>query len=103
VAAASLPDRHGYFSLGTNADYVTALIGRAPFFLEANPHMPRTRGENQLHMSQVAGWCHDRDLVVLVEVHSHYLHQVEMARQVDFVYDFALPPLILHALTAADA
>jgi acyl-CoA hydrolase len=58
VAAASLPDRHGYFSLGTNADYVTALIGRAPFFLEANPHMPRTYGENQLHMSQIAGWCH---------------------------------------------
>ena len=26
-----------------------------------------------------------------------------MARAVDYVYDFALPPLILHALTAADA
>jgi sucrose phosphorylase len=54
-------------------------------------------------IGEVAGWCHDRDLVVLVEVHSHYLHQVEIARQVDYVYDFALPPLILHALTAADS
>ena len=26
LAAASPPDRHGYFSLGTNADYVAALI-----------------------------------------------------------------------------
>ena len=56
MAAASPPDRHGWFSLGTNADYVTRLIGRAPFFLEANAQMPRTRGENQVHVSQVVGW-----------------------------------------------
>src|SRR5699024_1318311 len=49
VAAASPPDRHGYFSLGTNADYVASLIGRVPFFLEATPHMPRTRGANNIH------------------------------------------------------
>jgi len=40
---------------------------------------------------------------VLVEVHSYYKEQVEIARQVDWVYDFALPPLILHALYKADA
>jgi sucrose phosphorylase len=40
---------------------------------------------------------------VLVEVHSYYKQQVEIARQVDWVYDFALPPLILHALYKADA
>jgi sucrose phosphorylase len=54
-------------------------------------------------IGEVTGWCHDRGLEVLVEVHSYYLHQVEIARQVDYVYDFALPPLVLHALTAADA
>ena len=37
LAAASPPDRHGYFSLGLNADYVASFIGRARFFLEANP------------------------------------------------------------------
>jgi acyl-CoA hydrolase len=64
LAAASPPDRHGYFSLGTNADYVTSFIGRVPFFLEATPHMPRTRGANVIHHSQVAGWCQsDRPLV----------------------------------------
>ena len=57
VAAASMPDAHGYFSLGTNAEYVASLIGRAPFFLEANPQMPRTFGLNQIHVSQVVGWC----------------------------------------------
>ena len=56
-------DRHGYFSLGTNADYVAALIGRVPFFLEVNPRMPRTFGENQIHVSQLLGYCEaDRPL-----------------------------------------
>jgi len=40
---------------------------------------------------------------VLVEVHSYYKRQVEIARRVDWVYDFALPPLVLHALYKADA
>jgi len=56
LAAASPPDRHGYFSLGVSADYVASFIGRARFFLEANCQMPRTFGRNQLHISQVVGW-----------------------------------------------
>lgn len=35
---------------------------------------------------------------VLVEIHSYYRQQIEIARHVDRVYDFALPPLVLHAL-----
>src|ERR687897_3225139 len=57
LAAVSPPDRHGSFSLGTHADYVAPLIGEAPFFVEVNHRMPRTYGENQVHVSQVAGWC----------------------------------------------
>jgi sucrose phosphorylase len=34
---------------------------------------------------------------VLVEVHSYYRRQCEIAQRVDWVYDFALPPLVLHA------
>ncbi len=40
---------------------------------------------------------------VLVEIHSHYRQQLEIARRVDRVYDFALPPLVLYALYQADA
>lgn len=36
-------------------------------------------------------------LEVLVEIHSHHALQVRIAREVDWVYDFALPPLVLHA------
>ncbi len=39
-----------------------------------------------------------RGIEVLVEIHSYYQRQIEIARQVDWVYDFALPPLVLHAL-----
>jgi acyl-CoA hydrolase len=56
IAAASMPDRHGYVSLGTNADYVAAFVGKVPFFVECNARMPRTFGRNQLHLSQLAGW-----------------------------------------------
>jgi sucrose phosphorylase len=37
------------------------------------------------------------DIEVLVEIHSHYKTQIEIAKRVDWVYDFALPPLALHA------
>jgi acyl-CoA hydrolase len=57
VAAASPPDGHGYFSLGCHAEYLAAMTGEAPFFVEANRQMPRTFGENQVHVSQLAGWC----------------------------------------------
>jgi acyl-CoA hydrolase len=56
LAAASPPDAHGYFTLGTNAEYVARMIGHVPFFLEVNERMPRTFGENQIHESQVLGW-----------------------------------------------
>jgi sucrose phosphorylase len=44
-----------------------------------------------------------RGIEALVEIHSHYLQQVEIARHVDRVYDFALPPLVLQALFKGDA
>ena len=44
-----------------------------------------------------------RGMEVLVEIHSYYQDQIEISQKVDRVYDFALPPLILHALFTADA
>ena len=47
--------------------------------------------------------AHGLGMEVLVEIHSHHLQQMEIARQVDWVYDFALPPLVLHSLFTRDA
>ncbi len=45
-----------------------------------------------------AGRAKALGIEVLVEVHAYYQRQIEIARRVDWVYDFALPPLVLHAL-----
>jgi acyl-CoA hydrolase len=57
LAAVAPPDRHGYFSLGCHAEYAAAMIGVVPLFVEVNHQMPRTFGENQVHLSQIVGWC----------------------------------------------
>jgi sucrose phosphorylase len=40
---------------------------------------------------------------VLVEIHAHYLTQVAISKRAGWVYDFALPPLVLHTLIAKDS
>ncbi|MDO1513481.1 sucrose phosphorylase [Maribacter confluentis] len=42
-------------------------------------------------------------IAVLVEIHSFYKTQIEIAKKVDFVYDFALPVLVLDTLFNANA
>jgi len=49
-------------------------------------------------IEELTQYARSLGLEVLVEIHAHYHKQIEIARQVDRVYDFALPPLILHAL-----
>jgi sucrose phosphorylase len=44
-----------------------------------------------------------RGLEVLVEIHSYWRKQIEVATHVDWVYDFALPPLVLHSLYTGSA
>jgi sucrose phosphorylase len=54
-------------------------------------------------IADLTAQAHALGIEVLVEVHSYYKQQVEIARQVDWVYDFALPPLVLQALYKGDA
>ncbi|ALS79875.1 acetyl-CoA hydrolase/transferase family protein [Planococcus kocurii] len=56
LTVASPMDEHGYFTLGTQADYIAEFIGKVPFILEVNDQMPRTFGRNQIHVSQIAGY-----------------------------------------------
>jgi sucrose phosphorylase len=44
-----------------------------------------------------------RGIETLVEIHSYYQTQIEIAKRVDQVYDFALPPLILHSIFSQDS
>lgn len=54
------------------------------------------------YTARIMELAHHRGARVLLEVHGHYTQQIELAATVDFVYDFALPPLVLHALHAHD-
>ena len=48
-------------------------------------------------IDEFAAQARARGIEVLVEIHAHYRRQIEIAARVDWVYDFALPPLVLHA------
>mgnify|MGYP001241812220 CR=1 FL=1 len=55
MAVVSPMDDEGYFSMGTNCDYVSTLFPYAKhIILEVNEHMPRTYGENRVHISDVS-------------------------------------------------
>lgn len=56
MTVASPVDEHGYFTFGTQADYIAEFVGEVPFILEVNENMPRTYGQNQIHISQIAGF-----------------------------------------------
>ncbi len=54
-------------------------------------------------IADITAQAHALGMEVLVEVHGHYRDQIEVARHVDWVYDFALPPLVLHTIYTSDA
>jgi acyl-CoA hydrolase/GNAT superfamily N-acetyltransferase len=57
----SLPDEHGYFSLGVSVDIVKAAVETAGLVVaQINPRMPRTYGDGFVHLDQI-------DFAVLME------------------------------------
>ncbi len=97
-------------------DYITAVIdtlvdgGVSLIRLDAVAYTGKVAGttcfmteESARLVERISTYAHDRGAQVLLEIHGHFELQVEIARTVDFVYDFALPPLLLHALGQGDA
>lgn len=56
LATASPPDDDGWCTLGTNAEYVAALLRDAPLFLEVDERMPAVGGSHRVRIDDVAGW-----------------------------------------------
>ena len=59
--------------------------------------------ETRAFIDDITAQAHALEMDVLVEVHGHYQAQIDIARRVDWVYDFALPALVLHALYTRNA
>lgn len=73
--------------------------------LDAVGYAVKTRGSDSFMTAETLGFvewvtaeAHAHGLEVLVEVHAHHTVQQQIAPLVDLVYDFALPPLLLHSL-----
>ena len=73
--------------------------------LDAVGYAVKTRGTDSFmtprtldFVREITATAHAEGLRVLVEVHAHYTQQQAVAPLVDLVYDFALPPLLLHSL-----
>ncbi|MEI5637713.1 MULTISPECIES: sucrose phosphorylase [unclassified Pseudoalteromonas] len=53
-------------------------------------------------INQLSRRANELGMETIAEIHSYYKTQVDVASRVDRVYDFALPPLILHGLFNQD-
>lgn len=85
--------RHGVTCVRLDAvGYTVKRAGTSCFMTEAT----------LAYIRELTEQARARGLGVLVEVHAHYQRQVEIACEVDLVYDFALPPLVLHAVHSGD-
>ena len=87
-----------------------AAAGIASIRLDAAGYAIKTPGtscfmtpETYTFLGELAEKAKKRGMEVLVEIHSYYRDQIDIAARVDRVYDFALPPLILHALFTGQA
>jgi acyl-CoA hydrolase/GNAT superfamily N-acetyltransferase len=71
----SLPDEHGYMSLGVSVDIVKAAVEQAgQVIVQINPRMPRVHGDTFIHIDDVdSALYHEEDLL---------LYQAEVAGEV---------------------
>jgi sucrose phosphorylase len=74
------------------AGYAIKKAGTSCFMLE----------ETFEFIDQLTQKANAQGIDTLVEIHSYYQTQIEIAKRVDQVYDFALPPLILHSIFSQD-
>lgn len=73
--------------------------------LDAVGYAIKTRGTDSFMTAQTLDFVREitaagraAGVKVLVEVHAHHTQQQAIAPLVDYVYDFAVPPLLLHSL-----
>jgi len=76
-------DKHGYFSLGTNADYGASVIRNAHrVIVEVNENMPRTFGECSVHISEIDAIVENNQPLIEVLPHPSSETDITIARQI---------------------
>jgi len=65
----SLPDEHGYCSLGVSVDIAPAVLETAKYVIaQVNPSMPRTYGDGLIHISKINALVEVKDEILQVEI-----------------------------------
>ncbi|MBG9374651.1 acetyl-CoA hydrolase/transferase family protein [Panacibacter sp. DH6] len=62
IVHVSVPDEHGYCSLGTSVDIARSAVNTATYIIaQVNPNAPRTHGDGMIHMSRFHAmvYCED--------------------------------------------
>lgn len=103
----SNPDARGYLSRVLD---LQARAGVSQVRLDAVGYAVKTPGtscfmttDTQRFIAELGEGITARGMESLLEIHSHYSDQIEVAALMDRVYDFALPPLLLHGLYSGSA
>ena len=87
-----------------------AEAGVSALRLDAAGYTIKRRGTNCFMLPETFEWiktlresAHELKMETLVELHAHYSTQIKLAACADWVYDFALPALVLHTLFSRNA
>lgn len=62
IVHVSVPDRHGYCSLGVSVDIARSAVNTAKYVIaQVNPNIPRTHGDGMVHLSRFSSmvYCED--------------------------------------------
>lgn len=62
IVHVSLPDQHGYCSLGVSVDIARSAVNTARFVIaQVNPNVPRTHGDGMIHVNRFSAmvYCED--------------------------------------------
>lgn len=62
IVHVSVPDKHGYCSLGVSVDVARSAVNTAKIIIaQVNPHVPRTHGDGMIHFSRFHSmvYCED--------------------------------------------
>ncbi|QEC66465.1 acetyl-CoA hydrolase/transferase family protein [Panacibacter ginsenosidivorans] len=62
IVHVSVPDEHGYCSLGISVDIARSAVDSTKYIIaQVNPNAPRTHGDGMIHSSRFAAmvWCED--------------------------------------------
>ncbi|HMT28795.1 MAG TPA: acetyl-CoA hydrolase/transferase C-terminal domain-containing protein [Bacteroidia bacterium] len=89
IVQVSVPDEHGYVTLGTSVDIARAAVNTAKNVIAiANPQMPRTHGDGMIHTDRITAIVyHDAPIHELEQSHVHTEAEIQIGKHIAELID----------------